>query len=79
MAAVLEGRLVASVNPGRFAVDDAVSGPDLTSGRAVKLLIGGEWVAGRIEYASCYGGYYFIASDGGVYALCAGMRVKLSV
>lgn len=41
--------LVASSNHGRYAGDDPAFGPDLMCGRAVAVLLGGQWVAGSIE------------------------------
>lgn len=41
--------LVASSNHGRLAGDDPAFGPDLTSGRAVAVLLGERWIAGTVE------------------------------
>ena len=75
--------LVPSTSRGRYALDDPLSGQDLTSGQSLALLLGGCWIDGSIEYASClyanehmpqavYSGYYFLASDGNVCGLCEG-------
>jgi hypothetical protein len=82
--------LVPSSNRGRYALDDAVYGHDLTSGEAIAILLGGQWVEGHIEhgrerYASAHlvsqrllPGYYFIArGDGAVCGLCTEMHVRL--
>jgi hypothetical protein len=76
-----EGTLVASRNPGRYALGD---GPDLTSGTALAIEIGGQWIEGRVEYAlalyvnmgprwlfetpqkpAVIDGYYFVAAHDG--------------
>lgn len=72
-----EGTLVHSTNRGRFALDDAQYGPDLKSGDVVSIWLGGRWVAGRIEHAHRFGGYYFVASNGGICALCIDMKIRL--
>ena len=36
--------LVPSTNAGRYALDDPVSGPDVTSGQPLAVLLGGYWV-----------------------------------
>ena len=82
--------LVASSNRGRYALDDAVYGHDLTSGEAIAILLGGQWTLGHIEhgrerYASEHlisqrilPGYYIIArGDGAICGLCTGMHVRL--
>ncbi len=83
--------LVASRNPGRYGLDEQ-DGSDLTTGQPLAILLGGRWIAGRVEHATfpdaegCYAltgmtqariGYYFVASDGQVCGLCTGMRVRL--
>ena len=83
--------LVASSNRGRYALDDPEQGHDVTSGEPIAILLGGRWIAGRIEhgrerYASEHlvvqrvlPGYSFIASgDGAVCGLCTGMHVQRS-
>jgi hypothetical protein len=72
-----EGKLVHSTTQGRFAVGDAMYGPDTSSGRAMQVRLGPQWISGRAEYAHEYGGYYFIADDGGICALCVDMYVRL--
>ena len=79
--------LVLSTNRGRYALDDPVSGPDVTNGQPLAVLLGGHWIKGRVEhagnlYASARSGqveqgYYFIATDGTMCGLCAGMQVRL--
>jgi len=83
-----EHTLVFSSNRGRFALDDGESGPDLSSGRPVEILLGGRWIPGRIESAldictslagKVFGSYYFIADGSGeVCGLCTSMKVRLA-
>lgn len=86
---MIEGRLTASpYTRGRYIVHtkDNDDGPELTSGQAIMLKLGGHWIAGYIEhggtlYASDTSphierGYYFIADDGSVCGLCVGMTVR---
>jgi Domain of unknown function (DUF5348) len=79
--AMKEGFLVASSNSGRYAMGD----PE--HGQALEICLGGVWIAGSIEHAGrLYAiegmkpqrGYCFIASDGEVCGLCAGMKVRVS-
>lgn len=42
-------RLVASTNSGRFALDQE-NGRDLTCGDRVSILLGGQWIEGRVEH-----------------------------
>ncbi len=77
--------LVPSTNRGRYALNDPISGPDITSGQPLALLLGGYWIDGRVEHAGnlyesrrsgkAERGYYFIAKDGTMCGLCAGMQV----
>ena len=82
--------LVASSNRGRYALDNAETGQDLTSGQTLAIRLGGQWIEGHLEhgrqrYASSHlvsqhilPGYYFIASsDGAICGLCTGMHVRL--
>jgi hypothetical protein len=79
--------LVPSTNRGRYALDDPHTGHDLTSGEALALLLGGQWIEGRVEHGSnLYAsersgqlekGYYFIDSNGQICGLCTGMQVRL--
>ena len=79
--------LVPSTNRGRYALDDPHTGHDLTSGEALALLLGGQWIEGRVEHGSnLYAsersgqfekGYYFIDSNGQICGLCSGMKVQL--
>lgn len=84
--------LVASRNPGRYALDEQ-DGGDLNTGQPLAILLGGSWTRGRVEHSTypdaegCYTltgmaqvriGYYFVAQDGQVCGLCTGMRVRLS-
>ena len=79
--------LVPSTSRGRYALDDPVSGQDLTSGQPLALLLGGRWIDGSIEHTSglyvrehttrpVSSGYYFMASDGNVCGICVGMKVR---
>ena len=84
--------LVASRNPGRYALNEP-DGGDLTTGQPLAILLGGHWTPGRIEHshpafpdAGCYAltgvpgvkiGYSFVATDGMVCGLCTGMHVRL--
>ena len=82
-----EGRLQASTNLGRYALDS--TGGDLTSGDCCEIWLEGHWIAGSIEHASklyadassgrAVRGYYFSAGDGGVCGLCVGMRIRVPV
>ena len=58
--------LVASSNRGRYALDDPETGHDVTSGEPIAFLLGGRWIAGRIEHSSHYDspGCYHIADSG---------------
>ncbi len=79
--------LVPSTNRGRYALDDPETGHELTSGEALALLLGGQWIEGRVEHGSnLYAsersgqlekGYYFIDSNGQRCGLCTGMKVRL--
>lgn len=42
-------RLVASTNSGRLALDHA-NGHDLTCGEGITILLGGQWIEGRVEH-----------------------------
>jgi len=78
--------LVPSTNAGRYALDDPISGPDVTSGQPLAVLLGGHWIEGRVEHAGnlyvsrrsgqTERGYSFIATDGTICGLCAGMQVR---
>ena len=78
--------LVPSTNRGRYALDDP-KGQDITAGDSIAIWLGGQWTLGSVEHAGkLYAsessgwperGYYFVASNGGVCGLCAGMRVRL--
>ena len=79
--------LVPSTSRGRYSLDDPVSGQDITSGDVLLILLGGHWTQGSVEHASglyalehavqpVSSGYYFLASDGSVCGLCAGMKVR---
>jgi hypothetical protein len=58
--------LVASSNRGRYALDDPETGHDLTSGEPIAILLGGQWIPGRIEHSGHSGdaGCYHIADSG---------------
>ncbi len=45
-----EHTLVASSNSGRYALDSE-DGPDITSGLALAIKLGDQWISGRVEYA----------------------------
>lgn len=77
MSGQRKGFLVPSTTQGRYALDDAQEGPELTSGRRVAVWLGGNWANGSIEFSKRLGGYYFIATDGSVCGLCTDMRVRL--
>jgi hypothetical protein len=78
--------LVPSTNSRRYVLDEP-QGYDLTSGQAVSVLLGDCWTQGRVEHASLLyaiertgqaeRGYYFLAHNGTVCGLCAGMQVRL--
>jgi hypothetical protein len=80
--------LVISSTRGRYALDDAEQGQDITSGQALAIMLNGRWIEGSIEHArGLYAleqaaqpasrGYYFLANDGNVCGLCARMRVRV--
>ena len=80
--------LVISTTRGRYALDDPVSNQDITSEQLLSILLGGQWTQGRIEHAGdlyalenapqpASSGYYFLARDGNVCGLCAGMRARV--
>lgn len=79
--------LVPSTNRGRYALDDPHKGHELTSGEALALLLGGQWIEGRVEHGSrLYAsersgqlekGYYFIDNNGQICGLCSGMIIRL--
>ena len=54
MTEYCEGTLVLSNNSGRYAIDDAVYGRDLTTGDAVIVMAGDAWVEGFVEHSSAY-------------------------
>jgi hypothetical protein len=79
--------LVISSTRGRYALDDAEHGQDITSGQALAILLDGRWIEGSIEHAGGLytleqaaqpfsSGYYFLASDSNVCGLCVGMKVR---
>ena len=78
--------LVPSTNRGRYALDDP-EGQDITGGDSMVVWLGGQWILGSVEHAgSLYAsessgrterGYYFVASNGGICGLCAGMKIRL--
>jgi Domain of unknown function (DUF5348) len=81
--------LVASSTSGRYALDDATYGHDLTSGEHIAIYLNGCWITGRVEHGSLFyaidsygasmgvkSGYYFISDNGGRCGLCVGMKVK---
>ena len=79
--------LVPSTNAGCYALDDPSSGPDITSGQPLDVLLGGCWIKGRVEHASNLyanersgqverGNYFIAADDGTICGLCVGMQVR---
>jgi hypothetical protein len=78
--------LIISTNRGRYALDGPQYGHDLPSGEPIAILLGEQWIEGRIEHAGrsyaiertgqAEKGYYFIANDGSVCGLCTGMKVR---
>jgi hypothetical protein len=79
-----EGVLVKAHNSGRYAMDDPDD--DLTSGQALDIWLGGQWIPGRLEHAGAVyvvgdklvSGYYFEAEGSeGDCGLAVGMRVRL--
>jgi hypothetical protein len=80
--------LVISSVRGRYALDDPLQDQDLTSGQALAILLGGHWIEGGIEHAGglyaleqapqqASSGYYFLASDGNMCGICAGMKIRV--
>ena len=65
--------LVASSNAGRFALDRP-DGQDITSGQPMTILLGGQWITGRVEHGSH--GYRFVAGLTHC-GLCVGMKVRV--
>ena len=43
--------LVASRNPGRYALDEQ-DGSDVTTGQPLAILLGGRWIEGRVEHSN---------------------------
>jgi len=72
-----EGITVQSTNRGRYALDDAQYGMDLTSGQPCDIWLEGKWVPGRIEHSG--DGYYFLPAGVGVASvdLREGMKVRI--
>ena len=82
--------LVPSISRGRYALDDPVTGQDVTAGDVLQVLLGGQWVKGKVEHAGglyvlelgaepVTSGYYFLASDGGICGLCEGRESSESM
>lgn len=79
--------LVPSTNRGGSALDDPQTGLERDLGESLAILLGGQWIPGRVEhgsslYASEWSGqmeqgYYFIDSNGQICGLCTGMNVRL--
>ena len=44
--------LVPSTSHGRYALDDPVTGQDITSGDVLLILLGEHWTQGSVEHAS---------------------------
>jgi hypothetical protein len=47
---MMEGKLYASRTRGCYAIGHT-NGPNLLRGHAVEVLLGGQWIAGRVEYS----------------------------
>ena len=45
---------VPSTNRGRYALDDPVSGPDVTGGQPLAILLGEHWIEG-VRRVGAYG------------------------
>lgn len=81
---VQEHMLIASNYHGRYALDTP-DGRDITTGQRLEIRIGGQWVSGSVQHASCVsvsqGGvrasYYFESDTGECVGLCVGMIVRL--
>lgn len=79
--------LVISTSRGRYALDDAQSGPNLNSGDCIAILLNSTWLPGHVEHGRLYAssdepqtaqpGYFFVANRGQVCGLCAGMKVRM--
>ena len=79
--------LVTSTNRGRYALDDPQTGHEITSGEVLSLLLGGQWIEGRVEHGSelyarercgqMENGYYFLDRNGQICGLCVGMKVQM--
>jgi hypothetical protein len=79
--------LVPSTNRGRYDLDDPQTGHELTSGEALSILLGGQWIEGRVEHSSkLYAsersgqtekGYYFIDRNGQICGLCTGKKIQM--
>jgi len=50
-----EGTLYAGTTSGSYAIDRA-NGPSITSGEAIEIMLGGQWIAGHIEGSNDQGG-----------------------
>ena len=44
--------LVPSTSHGRYALDDPVTGQDVTSGDVLLILLSGHWTQGSVEHAN---------------------------
>lgn len=79
-----ESTLFPSSNRGRYQVGNLPDAPDLTGDSMIEVLINGQWIRGRVEYAgSTYvvekrleSGYYVVFPDRSIIGLCVGMRVR---
>lgn len=68
--------LVHSTNRGRFALDDAQYGRDLTCGDVISVQSGKLWIRGHVEHTQKVG-YYLDVDKGVSFPLRAGMKVQL--
>jgi len=65
--------LVASRNPGRYALDEQ-DGSDVTTGQPLAILLGGYWTLGRIEHSNAPLPQY---PDVGCYAITGMPQVRI--
>jgi hypothetical protein len=79
--------LVPSTNRGRYALDNPQTGHERDLGEVLSILLGGQWIEGRVEHGSkMYAsersgqmekGYYFIDRNGQICGLCTGMKIQM--
>jgi hypothetical protein len=87
-----EGKLVLSTTQGRFAVEDATYRPDTSSGRAMDVWMGDQWIAGQLStpvsmtattsspmkagFVRCVWICTFVCSEQALRSLAVGRRVR---